>query len=148
MDGLVPSSQPGRDEIEAAARAMGVIPGDGAYPFVQWMIAERDDLKAEIAAHRAKLDQVKAVFTDDQLDELARRLAASFGAWAGHVRRSLDRATVAIHLGSVAAALIVGLGVGWWVFSPPSGYACDTQRGGYVCFVWLKPATQPPPNVH
>ena len=39
--------------------------------------------------------------------------------------------------------MLIGLGIGWWVFSPPSGYTCAVQHGGYVCYAWLKPATQP-----
>jgi hypothetical protein len=118
MDGPAPSQRPGRAEIEAAARAMGVLPGDAAYPFVQGLCAFMDDLTTEHQTHEARiagmLEQAKmAMALSDEAqkaaaEKLARRATAHLPGAINKLAYRQYWSNVMHGVGMLLAAAIVG----------------------------------------
>jgi hypothetical protein len=73
VDGPVPSD-PERAAIEAAARDMGVVPGDPAYPFFRWMLRTSDAVTAAPAEVRQEVAPLLA-----EVRAMARRPMISDG---------------------------------------------------------------------
>jgi hypothetical protein len=151
MDALTRDPVPDAAAIEAAARDMGIIPGDPAYAFVQCMLrvaagvsaaaAEVPDetqqrvapVLAQMKAATAVIEKAAArpMMTSDQIrfDVLPKLLAAFEGFWI------IVGVVVALGMGAI------GFGAGWWQFSAPPE-TCEPQAGGVVCWHWQLPPTK------
>ncbi len=94
----------------------------------------------ELAAFVDEVRQVRqpaAVFSEQQVDELARRLAQSCAAWAGGAVRAANRKSVALMLAAVLGAAVVGGLVSWAAFGQPWHPVCvNIQGGGQICGAW------------
>lgn len=138
------------DPMDAAARAMGIIPGDPAYGFyknMRHMVDEIRDVPGEVAKELAKvvpplLDQMKPAITADDIKALT--CAAGRNA-TYEISRSIDRAVVQRYrwwFWGAAVGLVltfgIGYGVGYWG-ARPAGTKCEAQRRGVVCWYWDVP---------
>jgi hypothetical protein len=152
MDGPVEID---RSAIESAARNMGIVPGDAAYPFVQLMLQMHDKASAETAAHIAAMK----VFT-----ETAEKAAKNSLATAGNkyeLRAALGQAIagqlpaviLSMRFATVAGLLAIGcglVGAGYWWGSSQVNSAMVTncapspQPSGtaFSCLFWTQPPTR------
>jgi hypothetical protein len=119
VDGPFPSS--GRTEIEAAARDIGVAPGDPAYPFMQAMLRV-----LETAEHIGV--QPAPVLTDRQVADIGRQVAAAAHAEVDRmVRKGFTRAWTMLLLAGLGA-IAISFGAGWF-----TGRAGPTIIGEQQC---------------
>jgi anti-sigma-K factor RskA len=111
---------PNQHLVTAYSEALGVLPA-----FIQ-----------EIADARKP-------WSNDERREVVTAAVLQMRASVDHLVGESMRWRILMMAAAAVAMLGVGIGIGWWVFGTPSGYTCEVQRGGYVCYAWLKPATQP-----
>jgi hypothetical protein len=130
--------------MDAAARDMGLVPGDPAYAFfcgLRRMFSEQQD----------RFDALESRLTTvvDAAEKQASG-AITFRA-LGDLPAAMDRAILGRArmwtAGIAVAVLLFGFGAGilegWELFHAPAGLTCQVERGGYVCFAWIRPATEP-----
>lgn len=126
--------------IRRAAAESGIGPHDMLGPLVEAIADLPDDCARRMDAVVTELSKVAARASD----QIAFKAVES-------LPRAMDRAILGrarmLTAGIVLAALTIGVGggvlVGKRVYSPPAELTCEVQRGGYVCFAWLTPATEP-----
>jgi hypothetical protein len=130
--------------IRRAAAESGIGPHDMLGPLVEAIADLPDDCARRMDAVVTELSKVAARASD----QIAFKAVES-------LPRAMDRAILGrarmLTAGIVLAALAIGVGGGVWVgvlvgkrvYSPPAELTCEVQRGGYVCFAWLRPATEP-----
>jgi hypothetical protein len=114
-------------------------------------------LKLSSAHSQALTRQSGAAFTDEQIDDIGRRLLSSCQTWS----RSLVRASLWRSWATLAAivlgAIVMGFGAGWWYRGPSPIVAgltggtprCDDQAdGSRLCWipVWERPPPQKGPH--
>jgi hypothetical protein len=137
MDALPPTNRT-LDEMDAAARDMGIVPGDPAYAFYT-------GLRRLYAEQQAILSKILAAAEKQAAGALAARASAELPAAINRAILGRDRLLTA---GIVLTVLVLGFGGGVLAgkarYSPPAELTCEVQRGGYVCFSWLRPATEEP----
>jgi hypothetical protein len=138
MDGPVPAPKTDRVAIEDAARNMGIVPGDPAYAFVQFMLQRQDDHAAEHQVHEERLAKLLDRAETVAGGQLARTATLE-------LPRAVDRLVAQrFSVMAVAAAVTMiamvalGFGAGWWIYHLPD-LQCLDQAGGRVCFVWTSP---------
>ena len=122
---------------------MGIVPGDPAYAFVQFMLRYHDDHAAEHQVHEARLAALLDRAETIAGGQLARTAAAALPG-------AIDRLVVRRHLwmvlataGALVAMLLVGVGGGYWLRGGAPELICQDQNGGTVCFVWQRPPVVP-----
>jgi hypothetical protein len=147
MDALPPTNRT-LDEMDAAARDMGIVPGDPAYAFYIGLRRLYAEQRAELAQ---AIDAIKAAqpkITDEQCKAMSK--AAADGAW--RVTASLVQAhiwrTILIAVAVSLLLLIGAFGAGYWfrgsqqlVAGVSAGQQeCSQQQGGTLCYipVWTK----------
>jgi hypothetical protein len=143
MDGPVPRSETDRAMVEAAARDMGVVPGDPAYPFMQAMLRLSDELAAR---EDRTIAAVQKLLTDAQTvagGEIARNAATLFPQKMDSIitRRmvQLNRAAMGFFMLLVLVLGLMGFGLGWYISRPYSALECQDQTdGSRLCYMWTK----------
>jgi hypothetical protein len=147
MDALPPTNRT-LDEMDAAARDMGSVPGDPAYVFytgLRRLYAEQQ------AGLTQAIDAIKAAqprITDEQCKAMSK--ASVDGAWratAELVRAHIWR-SILIAVAASLLLLIGAFGAGYWFHGSQQlvagvsagGQECQEQQGGTICFipVWAK----------
>ena len=94
-----------------------------------------DDLKQTLADAK----RPEAVFSDEQVDAIGRRLLSSCQTWSRSlVRAALWRSWAALSA-IVLGALIVGGLESWLAFGRPSNEQCHDEHGGRWCGYWVPP---------
>jgi hypothetical protein len=99
----------------------------------------------EFVAEVRQARQPPAVFTDEQVGDIGRRLMGACQAWAGGMVRAANLRSWVLMLATVlGAAVIGGLGV-WLAFGKPLDPVCvDIQGGGRICGEWTIPPGRKP----
>jgi hypothetical protein len=83
--------------------------------------------------------QPEAAFNDKQVENITQRLLGSTQAWTKRFVRTSYLRSVAVLLVALLGALGLGIGVGWWVFAPPSQLACaDQTDGSRLCWMYTR----------
>jgi hypothetical protein len=96
-------------------------------------------LKLSTAHSQALTRKSGAAFTDEQIDDIGRRLLSGCQTWS----RSLVRASLVKSWAILAAALlgasVLGVGAGWWLHTPPSELVCGDQAdGARICWMYTR----------
>jgi len=128
-----------RAEIEAAAREMGIIPGDPAYGFVQTMLRLLETTE-RINSRAAQ------PISDQQLREFTHGAVRLMETMLLRRMVQVNRGMV---LGAIAVAMLclgAGFGAGWITRGGAPSLICADQRGGRLCWVWTAPPTEPEPK--
>jgi hypothetical protein len=130
--------------MDAAAREMGLVPGDPAYAFfcgLRRMFSDQQDRSDALESRLTKI-----------VDTAEKQASGTIAFRAlGDLPAAMDRAILGrAHMwtaGIAVAVLLFGFGAGvlegWQLFHAPAGLTCQVERGGYVCFEWIRPATEP-----
>jgi hypothetical protein len=130
--------------MDAAARDLGLVPGDPAYAFFCGLRRMFSDQQDRFDALESRLTAV--------VDTAEKQASGAIAFRAlGDLPAAIDRAILGRArmwtTGIAAAVLIVGFGAGvlegWELFHPPAKLTCQVEHGGYVCFAWIRPATEP-----
>jgi anti-sigma-K factor RskA len=164
MDGPDRHPDDHRAQIVAAARDMGIVPGDPVYSFVQFMLsmaaAMADDRRdhedrlqqllkqaekqserqiAEFEALMAAAKQPPAGLTDKQAAAIGRQLLGGCEAWSRRlVRASLWRSWALLAVAALAV-LVLGIGIGWRLYAPPAELTCaDQTDGSRICYMYAR----------
>jgi hypothetical protein len=139
VDGLA-QSKPVTDRaaIEAAARDIGVVPGDPAYAFVQLMLQTKDDHATEHVAHEARLAKLLDRAESVAGGQLARTAAMELPRAVERLVLQRFRVMVLVTAGVMVALFGAGFGAGWWAGRGPD-LQCSDQDGGRICYVWQVP---------
>jgi len=125
--------------IDKAARDLGVIPGDPAYPFVQGM-------RALIAEHRSavegQLTELRAIVSRQPDEHMMRGILFEFirQSWDKWLDK-FDAIKIATCVAVIMGAFGVGYGVCWWTTPPQDTWygtrngpeECEPVQGGKVC---------------
>jgi hypothetical protein len=142
MDGAVQHPSSERDAIEAAARDMGVVPGDPAYPFVRWMQGAVDTHAREHREHERRLAQLLDRSEKMAGGQLGKTAAAELPAAIDRLVLQRYRVLVVRAAAVIVAAFGLGMGVHWRFTPPAPKLTCEEQQGGRVCYVWTRPPTE------
>lgn len=154
MDGSIsPGQQYDRAAIEAAARNMGIVPGDPAYPLIGLMLTTTDNLmiatdqvksvpeeiRAEIdAAIRALDERARKPVSDDDIRKIV--IGASRGAAEAAHALAQSATWRTILWGTLMAVVLLTLAffAGWeWRASTPRTYdGCVIDKGKQFCYDW------------
>jgi hypothetical protein len=79
-------------------------------------------------------------FSEQQVDELAKRLAQSCAAWSSGLVQAANHRSAALMLATVFGAALVGGVASWLAFGMPLDPVCImTQGGGKICGEWTIP---------
>ena len=142
-----------RAAIEAAARDMGIVPGDPAYPFVQFMLRSAEANAVEHQEHEARLVRLLDRAEQQASGQLARAAVAELPiAIKQAVLQQFRLWAVAGGVGLVLA-VGAGIGVGWWyrgdthIVAGVTGGAprCDDNSdGSRLCWIPVYEWTAPP----
>jgi hypothetical protein len=112
MDALPPTNRT-LDEMDAAARDMGIVPGDPAYAFY----TGRRRLYAEQQAGLAQaINAIKAAqpkITDEQVKAMGNQLVRSFDSTAKRIASGLTVTAFAVLAAIAVALLAAGVAIGW-----------------------------------
>lgn len=99
-------------------------------------LAQRD---AAFLAELSQIRQPAAVFTDGQVDNIGHRLLGSCQMWSRSLVRTSLAKSWAVMAAVVLGALVIGIGIGWWLHMPPSELACGDQAdGGRICWMYTR----------
>jgi hypothetical protein len=144
MDALPPTNRT-LDEMDAAARDMGIVPGDPAYAFY----AGLRGLYAEQQAGLAQaIDAIKAAqpkITDEQCKAMGNQLVRSVDSTAKRIASGLTVKAFAVLAAIAVALLAAGVAIGWALFATAGDYTCQSSSdGGTVCFKWVVPRPPQP----
>jgi hypothetical protein len=151
MDGRVPQdSTAGQAAIEVAARNMGIVPGDPAYPFVQFMLRLADDAALDRRGHEVRIGEL--------LDRAERQAGGQIARAAiAELPYAIDKLVLVRHrrlylLAGIIllAVLISGIGIGRYLFAAAPRQALVTdcvpspQPSGeaFTCTFWTHLPTE------
>jgi hypothetical protein len=147
MDALPPTNRT-LDEMDAAARDMGIVPGDPAYAFYTGLRRLYAEQQAGFAQAVAALKSARRPIADEDLRRLSK--ASADGAWratAGLVQAHIWR-SILIAVAASLLLLIGAFGAGYWFHGSQQLVAgvsagrqeCSEQQGGTLCYipVWTK----------
>lgn len=136
--------------IEIAARDMGIIPGDPAYGFVQFMIGSAKAHAQAQSAHEAALAQMLDRAEKQAGGQLARIAAFELPGAVERLVLVQFRRMVALVALCVVAVAVLGFGAGWWWRATEiehvavSGCVPSPQASGeaFTCTFWTRPPQQ------
>jgi hypothetical protein len=147
MDALPPTNRT-LDEMDAAARDMGIVPGDPAYAFYIGLRRLYAEQQAGFAQAVAALKSAQRPIGDEDIRRVSK--ASADGAWrvtTGLVRAHIWR-NILIAVAASLLLLIGAFGAGYWFHGSQQlvagvsagGQECYEQQGGTICFipVWAK----------
>jgi hypothetical protein len=145
MDALPPTNRT-LDEMDAAARDMGIVPGDPAYAFYTGLRRLYAEQWAGLAQAINAIKAAQPRITDEQCKAMSK--VAADGTW--RVTASLVQAHIwRTILITVAVSLLIGaFGAVYWFHGSQQLVAgvsagqqeCSEQQGGTLCYipVWTK----------
>jgi hypothetical protein len=93
--------------------------------------------------HRTQ--QTQATLTDAQVDDIGQRLIGGCRAWSLRLARSSDLRSRSLQATAAVGILVVGIGIGWRLFSTPAVTCAPQANGGIFCGYWqVEPPTGKP----
>jgi hypothetical protein len=149
-----------RAEIVAAARDMGIVPGDPAYSFVQFMLSMAEAHAMEHRDHEDRLQRLLA-----QAEKQAEKQIAEINTFTAIAQQAANRplmtsyqikydvlpallgafkwSQVIIGVLLLLGAVGVGMGIEWLRTPIQPTLTCQDERGGVACGYWKVAPTQP-----
>jgi hypothetical protein len=144
MDALPPTNRT-LDKMDAAARDLGIVPGDPAYAFYTGLRRLYAEQQAGVAQAINAIKAAQPKITDEHVKAMGNQLVRSFDSTAKRIASGLTVKAFAVLAAIAVALLAAGVAIGWALFATPGDYTCQSSSdGGTVCFKWVVPRPSRP----